>query len=197
MDQAQIDRQLAIVKAMADELPEYLLSDNLYHQMFVPTSAGTVHPMLTPGALLENLATLEAALPAMTADQRSRFAEVQDQLARDLRIYGEQWRARLLRELKTTLDSWSWYLDDAERGGRAIDNYPAEAHLRTRIDLLVRTLAGDPQIQEYQRRLADLDARLRRMLQGSRYVGPQGEEARYPRDQAWWLYGRLAEGAGD
>ena len=42
--------------------------------------------------------------------------------------------------------------------------------------------------------LNQLDDRLRRLLQPGSYVGPEGEEANYPQQRAWWLYG-LPEGA--
>ncbi len=182
--------RLAVTEAMAKELPDYLMDDGLYRNLRVDTPEGTVQPALTPGALLENLALLRRADAGLNAEQQGRLAAAQQEVDKARRIYAEQWRARTERELKATLDSWKWYLDDAQGSARARENYPSEVHLRTRIATLLDELGDDPATADARRRLENLDAHLRTMLQGSGYVGPRGAESVYPRDRAWWLYGR-------
>ncbi len=182
--------RLAVVEAMAKELPDYLMNDGLYRNLRVDTPEGSVAPTLTPGALLENLALLRRPDAGLNAEQQARLAAVQQQADQARRIYAEQWRARAQRELKAALDSWKWYLDDAQGSARARENYRSEVHLRTRIATLLAELGDDPATADARRRLEVLDAHLRAMLQGSAYVGPPGAESLYPRDRGWWLYGR-------
>ncbi len=59
MDQQQIDTTLAITQAMADELTDYLMGDNLYRQLMVKTPGGVKQPKMTIGALLENVQSLD------------------------------------------------------------------------------------------------------------------------------------------
>lgn len=182
--------RLAVTEAMAKELPDYLMDDGLYRNLRVDTPEGTVQPALTPGALLENLALLRRANAGLTAEQQSRLAAAQQQTDQARRVYATQWQARAQRELKAALDSWKWYLDDAQGSAQARENYKSEVHLRTRIATLLNELGDDPATADARRRLESLDARLRAMLQGSVYEGPDNAEGIYPRDRAWWLYGK-------
>lgn len=192
MDQKQIDTTLAITQAMADELADYLMSDHLYRQMVVKTPGGTKQPKMTLGALLENVETLRWNKADLTPDQRTQLAGIEEKVEIGRGAFSNQWNAHLRRELKSLMDSWKWYLDDAGRDASARENYDSEAHIRTRIDLVMRALQDDPTIGNDRRDLNDLDARLRGMLRSGGYVGPRGEEAHYPASQTWWLYGRPA-----
>jgi hypothetical protein len=194
MDQGDFASLLAITQAMADELTTYLQQgDRLYQPMHVQTPGGTEDPVLTVGALLENLGTLRSAAGRLTQEQRDALFAIENKVAHDRRALPAQWRAMLERELKALLDSWKWYLDDAEADQRSRDRYKSEVHNRTRIDLVMRTLAEDEPVTEQQTRLAGLDARLRAMWKPGPYIGPAVREADYPPDRAWWLYGRPAK----
>ena len=59
MDQQQTETTLAITQAMADEITDYLMGDNLYRQLIVKTPGGVRQPKMTISALLENMETLE------------------------------------------------------------------------------------------------------------------------------------------
>lgn len=190
MDQQQIETTLVITQAMADELTDYLMGDNLYRQLVVKTPGGVKQPKMTLGALLENVQAL--GWERLTAAQQRQLAGIEERIAIDRGAFARQWDGLLRRELKALLDSWRWYLDDAARDPDARDNYAREAQIRTRIDLVQAELAGDPQTAEQRRDLGELDARLRAMLHSGSYVGPRGSEQRYPPSQAWWLYGQPA-----
>jgi hypothetical protein len=190
MDQQQIDTTLAITQAMADELTDYLMGDNLYRQLMVKTPAGVKQPKMTIGALLENRQALGWELESLSTEQQRQLAAIEERIAIARGAFAPQWNALLRRELKALLDSWRWYLDDAARDPDARENYSREAHIRTRIDLVQAELAGDPLTAEQRRELGALDARLRAMLHGGGYIGPRGSESRYPANRAWWLYGQ-------
>lgn len=192
MDQRQIETTLAIADAMADELADYLMGDNLYRQLIVKTPTGVKQPKMTVGALLENVRNLEWEEAQLSGDQRRRLRDIKDRIALERGSFGAPWRTMLRREFKALLDSWRWYLDDAGRDPDARENYSREAHIRTRIDVVQEALAKDPLSTEYRRELSGLDARLRPMLHGGAYAGPSDYESRYPADQAWWLYGQPA-----
>jgi hypothetical protein len=181
---------LAIVQAMADELTDYLMEDELYRQLFVKTPQGVKQPKMTIGALLEQLETLSWQRESLTGEQQAALAEVQERVDLARAAFGDKWRALLRRELKASMDSWKWYLEDAARDPEAREHYGSEARIRTRIDLIMRALAGQGELAGERQELGQLDERLRKMMRGSGYVGPGGEQAHYPQDAAWWLYGQ-------
>ena len=192
MDQQQTETTLAITQAMADEITDYLMGDNLYRQLIVKTPGGVRQPKMTISALLENMETLEWERERLTAQQQAQLAAIAERISIARGAFAAQWNALLRRELKTLLDSWRWYLQDAGQDPDAREDYGNSAHTRTRIDLVQAELAGDPLAAEQRRELSALDAQLRPMLHGGGYVGPRGAENRYPAGRAWWLYGQPA-----
>ena len=189
MDQ-QLETTLVVAQAMAEELADYLMADSLYRQMIIKTPEGTKQPKMTIGALLENLETLQWQRDNLNAQQRAALDTIAERVDIDRNAFNDPWRALLRRELKALLDSWKWYLDDAARDGEARENYANEARIRTRIDLVMRALAGDSQVVAERKELGTLDARLKGMMGPGGYMGPAGEQAHYPKNQAWWLYGK-------
>lgn len=190
MDQEQISERLAFSQAMAEALTSYLTGNELYQPMRVEALPGSDQRVMTLGALLENLQILHGDDANLTSEQRAQLATMQDQLDRARGVWAQPWNAFLHRELKALLDSWKWYLDDAEGSQRARDTFRSEAHNRTRLELLMHELAGDPGVVAEQHRLAGLDARLRTIWQPGAYMGPRGLQSHYPPGQYWWLYGR-------
>ncbi len=191
MDQ-QLETTLVVAQAMAEELADYLMADSLYRQMMIKTPEGTKQPKMTIGALLENLETLQWQRDSLTVQQRAVLDAIAQRVDIDRNAFNDPWRALLRRELKALMDSWKWYLDDAARDESARENYPNEARIRTRIDLVNRALADDSQTAVERTDLGGLDARLKGMMRPGGYVGPAGEQAHYPKNQAWWLYGKPA-----
>lgn len=185
----EIAERLAVTQAMTGALSDYLMSDTLYQNLAVDVAGNIEHPVLTLGALLENLETLRWNESALTPGQDAQLAGSAAKAEQARRSFVEKWTGRLRRELKALLDSWKWYLDDAEDKDSARRNYPVEAHTRTRIDLVLRELGDDPAAAEYRQRLAGLDARLRGMWRPGAYIGPRSDQSHYPADTFWWLYG--------
>jgi hypothetical protein len=157
----QMTTRLAVTQAMADELNDYLMGNDLYRQTLVETPAGSEQVVMTPGALLENLALLGNSEPALSDAQRAQLAAIRDAVARARRTLPDQWQALLHRELKALLDSRKWYLDDLEQRRAEPDQRGPEAQQRARIDLILRELGGAAGLEEERRRLAELDARER------------------------------------
>lgn len=193
MDKQHLETMLAITQAMAGELTDYVMGDSLYRQLVVKTPSGTKQPKMTLGALLEALELLSSEKMTLSAAQQTTLSAIEQQVDISRAAFAEQWQAHLRRELKGLLDSWKWYLDEAGANADARENYASEAHIRTRIDVVLRALAVDPGSADSRSQLRNLDARLRGLLQGSTYVGPRDEKSHYPPSKAWWLYGKMAD----
>jgi hypothetical protein len=153
--------RLAITKAMADELNDYLMGNTLYRRMLVDTPAGSEPVVMTLGALLENLGVLEGYERSMDEVQRGQLASIRDAIARARRTFPEAWQALLRRELKALLDSRKWYLDDLAQGKAEPEPKGPEVQQRARIDLILRELGTGGSVDEERRRLSDMDARER------------------------------------
>lgn len=190
MDKDRLESTLLITEAMAGELTDYLMGDNLYRQLIVKTPEGTKQPKMTLGALLENVDLLKAAADGMTPEQQARLRVVEDQMDLARGAFASQWQEWLRREARANLGSWRWYLDDVARSRSAQERYASEARIRTRLALVMQQLRNDPDMAEDRRELADLDSQLRSMFEGGSYVGPRDEEVLLPPDEAWWLYGK-------
>lgn len=187
-----LETTLVITQAMADELTDYLMGDSLYRQLIVKTPQGARQPKMTIGALLENLEALQWQRADLGVSEQAALDAIAERVDIDRRAFSGQWQALLRRELKALLDSWKWYLDDAARDADARANYASEARVRTRIDVVLRALADDPQAAGERKQLGALDARLKAMMRSGGYVGPADSQAHYPKSQAWWLYGKPA-----
>ena len=190
-DSPQVTLELA--KAMVDVFEDYLLKDTLYQQLIVKTAAGDRMLKMSVGTLLEALQDLTYAEEAgqLTSDQSQQLQELKSTVRLLAARHGQAYRAKLVRELKSQLDSWQWFLQDCqEERARCRDEYPFEVRIRNRIALLMSEL-GDAVPAELAARLEKLDQRLREMLVPGDFLLDKGLAPRYPREQYWWLYGRL------
>lgn len=190
MDQKQLETTYVITQEMVNELTDYVMKGELYRQLIVKTPTGTKQPKMTLGALLENMQVLDWQRAHLSAAQQSQLAAMQDRMAIVHNSLPGEWNALLRHELKSLLDSWKWYLDDVRSDPDAGENYGNEAHIRTRIDIVQAALADDPQTADDRQALGKLDTQLRTLLRGGKYVGPAGQEGRYPSSNAWWLHGQ-------
>ena len=194
MPQSQnLEDEVALLQAMADELEAYLLSDELYRQLVVHTPHGDQVPRMSLGTFLETLATLEQAADAgrLTPAQWEAVNEARHRLEEMRRRFPTAFRDKLVRELKSNLDSWNWFLQECrEDPRRCRDEYRFEVRIRNRIATLVDAL-GEETPPEYAARLERLDAQLRHLLVPGSFLWAKALEARYPRERYWWLYGQI------
>jgi hypothetical protein len=183
---------LTACQAMAQEFEAYLKSDVLYWQMDASRPGGDQLPKLTVSGFLERAYRLRAASlsPAQQTDleQASRLFEQ----ARE--AYRTRYAARVVHDLRGRVDAWQWFLDDYTKNpeGQA-PYYPAQAHTRLAIELLLDELSGQPEAAEFQQRLSTLDKRLRAGWIAGEFVWPSSLAHAFPRDKFWWLYGRLRQ----
>ena len=185
--------EVVLLQAMAAELEAYLLGDDLYRQLVIRTSRGDQMPRMSLGSFLETLARLEEAANAghLSPSQWEVLTEARHRLEELRRRFPTAYRDKLVRELKSNLDSWSWFLQEcAEDLRRCRDEYPFEVRLRNRIATLMDALGAEVPAQ-HAARLERLDAQLRRLFVPGPFVWAEELKARYPRDRYWWLYGRI------
>lgn len=181
---------LAACQAMSEEFEAYLQSDVLYWQMDATRPGGSQLPKLTVGGFLERARRLPAA-PLSSAQ-----GAVLDKAVRQFDLARQAHHARYvmhaLHDLRGRLDAWAWFLDDyAKRPNDEAPYYPAQAHIRLAIALLLDELAGSPDVAELERRLAVLDRRLHADWIDGPFVWHPALAHAFPPDSFWWLYGRL------
>jgi hypothetical protein len=106
----------------------------------------------------------------------------------------QRYEARALHDLHGRLDAWAWYLDDyAKQPSEEAPYYPAQAHTRLAIALLLDELAHNAEAAPLVQRLFVLDERLRADWIGGAFVWHSSLAHAFPRESFWWLYGRLKQ----
>ncbi|MFQ5856561.1 MAG: hypothetical protein ACE5LU_13060 [Anaerolineae bacterium] len=186
-----------IAEAMVEEFEDYLLGNSLYRQLMVKTSAGHRMPKMSAGSLLERLHDLTHAEETgqLTLEQAHQLADLTDAVDQLADRYAPAYRQKLVRELKSQIDSWRWFMQDClDDRLRCQDEYPFEVWIRNRIELLMDTL-NDRAPADLRSRLRKLDHDLRRVFAPGEFIFDRRLQDRHPRDRYWWLYGR-PEGAG-
>ena len=130
---------------------------------------------------------IEIAYPQMDLHLRSVLERMASIVAADSVAHDR----KLRRELKSTMDSWEWFVNGCSRGGReCADDYAAEVRSRLRAERLLG-VADERRLDVVAERdrLATIDGRLRRLFHPGVYRGPAGERDRWSGDECWWLYG--------
>jgi hypothetical protein len=182
---------LIACQAMAEEFEAYLESDVLYWQMDALRPGGDQLPKLTVGGFLERARRLRAA-PLSTA-QRTMLDEATRKFESVRDAYRSRYESRVLHDLRGRLDAWAWFLDDyAKLPNEEAPYYPARAHTRLAIQLLLEELAEDS-ATEFTRSLFALDQRLRADWIDGPFVWHSTLAHAFPRERFWWLYGRLKQ----
>jgi len=184
--------ELAACRAMAGEFEAYLKADVLYWQMDAARPGGEQLPKLTLGGFLERAWRLRAA-PLSPAQRAALDAAIhQFELARD--AHHQRFEIHALHDLRGRLDAWAWFLDDYARlPNEEAPYYPAQAHTRLAIALLLDELAGYPEAAPCAQRRSALDERLRADWIAGAFVWHNSLAHAFPRESYWWLYGRLKQ----
>jgi len=180
---------LTACRAMASEFEAYLKADVLYWQMDAARPGGEQLPKLTIGGFLERARRLRATL--LSSTQRAGLDEAIHQFEQARDAHRQRYEVHALHDLRGRLDAWAWYLDDyAKRPGEEAPYYPAQAHTRLAIALLLDELAGHPEAAPFIQRCSALDERLRADWIMGAFVWHKSLEHAFPRESFWWLYGR-------
>ncbi len=179
---------LAIATAMAGELEEYIVKDDLYRTLIVRTPTGDQNLQMSGGDLLARLHRLQAERGQLSAAQQSQLAIVQKQVAETIYSLRTRFHQRLQREVKARLDSLKWFLDDAMQDAkRARIEFPFEMRNRQRIEEILRELSGELPA-ELRERLTAVDARIRMVAHGGDFIWDERLKAAFPPSPYWYLY---------
>ncbi len=191
-DSHDVETNLDIAEAMVAEFEDYLVDDDLYRQLVIRTTAGDRMLKMSAGSLLEVLHDLHHAADTgrLTPEQKNRLRELTDTVEQLTRRYTSVYRQKLVREFKSQIDSWRWFLQDCQDDrSRCRDEYPFEVRIRNRLALLMDELDDDAPADQVSR-LRKLDADLREILVPGKFILDPELQERYPKSHYWWLYGR-------
>jgi len=181
--------ELTFVREGMAALEDYLASDLVYWPLR-PFSA--TFPSLSLGGLLESLRRLEAFRARLPLPAQAELETLKVQLEQVREVHRTRYQQKLERELSSRLDAWTWYLEDYERHPEEVAaSYPAQAHIRLKIELLLEEgerLGSD--VEKIRSRLQALDQTLRRNWEPGPFLWEEALQASFPRDRFWWLYGR-------
>ncbi len=183
----KLRQDIAVLEAMAEEMPEYLTSEVLFWQMMASgmpklTLGGYLmrqHRLLSLAALLEN-----------SEQQRVETAVFQFNHALVERVVRFEQKAH--QELEARLRQWGEYLKDLDQERVRAVNYGTAVETRVMIEAIYDHLQIPP-YRLNERTVAQiqlLDGNLRRRLHGNDFVWPETWQPAYPRSTYWWLYGK-------
>lgn len=186
-----LEYELAVVKAMVDELEQYLKSDLLYWQLSPAARIQPAPPMLTIGGYLFRAHRLREAADILSSVRRDDLLQVEQRFA----SITTEWRAaaesRVNREISARMNSWQWFVEDClQRKRSCITYYATEAELRTILELLQGSFLTVKGMDVHGKRLADLDRQFKLRFKAGDFVWRSSLEAFYPVRRFWWLYGR-------
>jgi hypothetical protein len=182
-----ITRDVALCEAMADEIKAYLKSNALFWEPDRRRPGGSELPKLTLGGLLLARQRLETSRQHLRPDQLWALGRA----GRELAHHRSQWRTRyqtkLARDLRSRLDAWAWYLDEA-----ASVHYPRQVETRVKIDLLLdEAVEVELEARKARQRLAALDERLRVDFVPGDFCWAEPLAVGFPVERFWYLWGAL------
>ena len=179
---------LEIVEGMIPELEDYIIKDDVYRTVIIPTSAGDQNIRMTGGDLLARLHRLSGAKDELTPEQQQRLEQAKQKAEQIIYSLKTRFNQRLQREMRARLDSLRWFLDEcADDKQRCRVEWPFEMRNRQRIEEIVKQLGKDLP-EDLATELRQIDRRIRETGRPSGFVWSPRVQKIYPRDQYWYLY---------
>lgn len=179
---------LEIVEGMVPVLEDYIINDEVYRTVIMPTSKGDQNIRMTGGDLLARLHRLHGERDDLTTAEQHRLDSAQRKADETIHSYRTRFHERLLREMKARLDSLRWFFDDCTGDRmRCRIEYPFEMRNRQRIEEILKQVGKDVPA-DLKSRLSRIDERIREFSAPSAFVWTPRVEKVYPRDTYWYLY---------
>lgn len=179
---------LEIVEGMIPELEDYIIKDDVYRTVILPTSAGDRNIRMTGGDLLARLHRLEGERDALTPAQQQRLDAAKTKANEIIYSLKTRFNNRLQREMKTRLDSLRWFFDDCSSDRqRCRVEFPFEMRNRQRIEEILKQLGKDVP-EELMTALRQIDKRIREVAKPGGFIWSPRVESIYPRETYWYLY---------
>ncbi len=189
-----LERDLDVAEAIADDLKQYLLSDLLYWQLSTHAAGSQTLPQGTFGGLLLRLHRLGALSHLMSAEQARRFEAVSTSANQEIAHWGVQAEDKALREVRARLHSWHQFLEECQTNpGIFHSEYPVQAEGRTVISLLIDFLGDSVDGQTLLAPLEAADHLLMTLSVDGDFVWDSAMEPAFPKSHYWWLYVRLIQ----
>lgn len=184
-----LDNDLKIFTAMVEHLTPYIYEDNLFGQI------SNRLPKLTLGGLLMRRYRLQSLEDKLSSGQRQRFHSNNEAFARLRYEWLTHFHEKLLKEFESRVNAIQWYLDDCAKDRKSCDpNWPNEAEKRTIVHHVVEAAKEDNIMTEaLNGKLTAIDARLRGLAVGKKFLWDDDLRSIYPVETFWWLYGRPGE----
>ena len=179
---------LEIVEGMLPVLEDYIIKDDVYRTVILPTSTGDKNIRMTGGDLLARLHRLNGERDLLSPDQQRRLDTAQQEADRIIKSLKSRFNERLQREMKARLDTLRWFFDDCGADAqRCRVEYPFEIRNRQRIEEILKKLGtGVP--QDLAALLSRTDKRIQALTKPSGFIWSPRVEKVYPREPYWYLY---------
>ena len=182
------EEDLQVAEAMAHDLEDYLVKDDLYRTLIVRTKTGDQHLQMTGGDLLTRLHRLQAIQDQLTPELRPRVESVAQSVQQTTYSLRSRFHERLRREMKARLDSLKWFLDDcATEPQRCRAEFPFEMRNRQRVEEILKELGGEAP-PELSQRLQGIDQRIRMLTRGTDFIWDKRVQTAFPQQPYWYLY---------
>lgn len=181
----KLQKDLATLEAMAEEMEEYLESDIL----FWPMAQGDL-PRLTLGGYLMRQHRLLGLRDLLSMQEQERLHRAINRYHKALEERVVRFEQRAHEELEARLRQWHAYLDEVKESA-SVAYYESAVEPRVMIEALVAQLRVQPyQLQaEIPQKLALLDRQLRHVWNPGQFIWPYEWKQAYPSEKYWWLYG--------
>jgi hypothetical protein len=180
---------LEIVEGMVPELEDYIIKDDVYRTVILPTSSGDRNIRMTGGDLLARLHRLNGERDILSPDQARRLDAAQQQADATIKSLKTRFNQRLARETKARLDTLRWFFDDCGADPqRCRVEYPFEIRNRQRIEEILKQLGKGGLPQDLAALLARTDKRIQALTRPSGFIWSPRVEKVYPREPYWYLY---------
>jgi len=179
---------LLIVEAMASELEDYIVGNDLYRTITVRTPEGDQILQMTGADLLTRLHRLQGERTTLSSTDQTRLDTVKASVDTTINSLRGRFLERLQREIEARLDSLKWFLDDcmADRQRCRVE-FPFEMRNRQRIEEALKLLQY--QLPEgLQASLQQIDTRLRQVAQPAAFTWDEHWKSIFPPQPYWYLY---------
>jgi hypothetical protein len=184
---------LNFLKAGADSLQEYLLSDEVYWPIGIrPPTGQLAYPQLTLSAVL--LAQAGAHARDLTPVQQSELANLDEQLDLLRNRWRVKWEKKATREFHARLILWRDFLEEyRENPESQAGRYAYEVRRRVMLHYLREDAAEAPPAE--LELLNALDKLLRAVFVSGPFVWEPELQTSFPQTPYWYLYGALQKTA--
>ena len=186
---ASIEYDLGYLSEGLASLESYLLSDEIYWNMRVPSPPGeSAYPLLSLGGLLLAKARLEAR--HLSIEQSGRLSQLETGIEVNRTHWRAAWTKKAEREFSARLRMWRDFIEDYRQNPAAnIDRYAYEVSRRVMLHLLQ---AEANQISEPElEMLAGLDKILSAVLIRGEFIWDKDLQNGFPSQTFPYLYGTL------